>query len=180
MFLPVAINDGLFGEYMQLNLKHVTTLILVSLVSLTSLVSIASQDFPQGPDSTLTPGALCDNADAYRYPEKIKYCNRNVNSTTKKAVFEAYDQIGYRTRSLRRGAFKIDHYIPLCMGGANESKNLWPQHESVYNITDPLEPLLCEKMAEGKIRQKDAVMLIMQGKANLDQIPAIIAKVQAL
>lgn len=158
-------------------MKQLIALILISFVSLSAF---AQDSFPKGPDANLTPGALCSNPDAHRYPEQINYCNRSVDTDQKNAIFAAYDQLGYRTRSMNRGAFKIDHYIPLCMGGANDSKNLWPQHQSVYTITDPLEPALCGKMAEGKLLQKDAVRLIMQGKANLDQVPAIIAKVQAL
>ncbi|HWU44096.1 MAG TPA: hypothetical protein VN132_11680 [Bdellovibrio sp.] len=155
-------------------------LLTTILVSLCTLNVYANDNFPQGPDANLTPGALCDHPDAHRYPEGIAYCNRNVDTDTKKSIFVEYDQIGYNTRSMDRGQFKIDHLIPLCMGGGNDIKNLWPQHESVYAITDPLEPLLCEKMAEGKILQKDAVNIILQGKTHLDQIPAIIAKVQAL
>ena len=136
--------------------------------------------FPKGPDASLTPGTLCTSPDSYRYPEHIPYCSRNVDTDTKKGRFIAYDQIGYRTMSMPRGDFKIDHYIPLCMGGGNDAANLWPQHKSVYAITDPLEPALCEKMAEGKLKQADAVALIKQGKANLDQVPAIIARVNAL
>ncbi len=158
-------------------MKQLFALILMSLVSVTSF---AQDNFPKGPDASLTPGVLCSSPDSHRYPEQIAYCSRNVNTDQKNAVFQAYDQIGYRTRSMPRGDFKIDHYIPLCMGGANDSKNLWPQHKSVYAITDPLEPALCGKMSEGKLLQKDAVELIKFGKANLDQVPAILAKVQAM
>jgi hypothetical protein len=165
---------------MNQNLKRITSLILVSLISFSVFLAQANDAFPKGPDATLTPGVLCSTPDALRYPEQIKYCNRNVSTDLKKDIFVAYDQLGFRTRSMKRMSFKIDHYIPLCMGGANDFKNLWPQHESVYKITDPLEPLLCQKMSEGKILQKTAVELIIQGKANLDQVPAIIAKVQSL
>jgi hypothetical protein len=79
-----------------------------------------------------------------------------------------------------RGKFKIDHYIPLCMGGSNERANLWPQHESVYTITDPLEQALCAKMSEGKLLQSAAIDLIRQAKNHLDQAPDILARVQAM
>ncbi|MDG0816543.1 hypothetical protein [Bdellovibrio svalbardensis] len=158
-------------------MKQLIALVLITLVSLSSH---AGGNFPQGPDATLTPGALCDRPSSHRYPEGINYCERNVDSSTKKDIFVQYDQIGYRTRSMNRMDFKIDHYIPLCMGGANAEENLWPQHKSIYAITDPLEPLLCNKMAEGKLLQKDAIRLIKQGKAHLDQIPAIMQQVEAL
>ncbi|KHD87341.1 MAG: hypothetical protein OM95_15095 [Bdellovibrio sp. ArHS] len=153
---------------------------LLAVVVLLSTVSHADGNFPKGPDASLTPGALCSRADSYRYPEKIKYCERDVSSSEKAAIFQKYDQLGYRTRSMKRQAFKIDHYIPLCAGGANSERNLWPQHESIYRITDQLEALVCEKMAEGRLKQKEAVALIMQAKNNLDEVPEIEAQVRAL
>lgn len=177
---------------MKHSFKRFSALVLVILVSFNSLVSFADTatesdeaslvegSFPKGPDATLTPGALCNTPDAHRYPEQIAYCNRNVSTDEKAKIFEAYDQLGYRTRSIRRGSFKIDHYIPLCMGGANDMKNLWPQHESVYKITDPLEPILCDKMAEGVLKQAEAVKLLMEAKANLDKVDEIIDRVQSM
>lgn len=145
-----------------------------------SVLSQAFEAYPKGPDENLTPGVLCEHADELRYPEKIKYCERNVSSQEKGQIFVSYDQLGYRTRSLKRQDFKIDHYIPLCAGGSNDERNLWPQHESVYTITDPLEALVCEKMSAGRLRQKDAVALIKEAKNNLSMAPAIIAKIQRL
>lgn len=158
-------------------MKHLIALVLVTLVSLSAH---AVDSFPKGPDANLTPGALCTRPTAHRYPEGINYCERNVDSSTKKDIFIQYDQIGFRTRSMNRMDFKIDHYIPLCMGGANDETNLWPQHKSIYAITDPLEPVLCDKMAQGKLLQKDAVRMIKFGKANLDQVPALLKQALAL
>ncbi len=138
-------------------------------------------DFPQMPDAQLTPGDVCNRPTSYRYPEHIPYCERNVDSQTKNSIIHAYDvNRGYRIESMPRGQFKIDHFIPLCMGGSNDRDNLWPQHKTVYQITDPMEPLLCQKMAEGKLSQADAIEMIKQGKTHLDQVPDIIAKANAL
>lgn len=136
-------------------------------VLLVSSLSFAMERFPQSPDPNLTPGALCNDPDQYRYPEKIKYCERRVSSSTKGEVFRRYDQIGYRTREMKRQNFKVDHFIPLCMGGSNEVKNLWPQHQSVYRITDHLEAELCELMAEGKLLQREAIALLTKVKMDL-------------
>ncbi|MGZ3769054.1 MAG: hypothetical protein ACXVCP_00130 [Bdellovibrio sp.] len=157
--------------------KRAALLIAISFVSITSF---ADGNFPTAPDATLTPGALCTTPNSQRYPEQINYCDRNVSTETKMEIFNQYDQIGFRTRSMKRQAFKIDHYIPLCAGGSNDIKNLWPQHESVYTITDKLEALICEKMAEGVLKQKDAVRIIIQAKHNLDQVPQIEEQVRSL
>ncbi|MGZ3743061.1 MAG: hypothetical protein ACXWRE_11565 [Pseudobdellovibrionaceae bacterium] len=153
--------------------------IVLSFFSITTTFA-SSGDFPKGPDEVLTPGAACDHADSYRYPERIAYCNRNVSTDLKKEIFVNYDQLGYRTMQMQRADFKIDHYIPLCMGGGNDIKNLWPQHKSVYAVTDPLEPLLCDKMAEGKLTQKKAIEYITYGKNHLEEIPRIINEVNDL
>lgn len=153
---------------------------LFGLLFVLSLTSFAADSFPKSPEESLTPGVLCNNPDAYRYPEKIKYCNRDVTPGEKAQIFNKYDQLGYRTRSMKRQAFKIDHYIPLCAGGDNHEENLWPQHESVYKITDPLEALVCEKMAAGRLKQREAIKLVMEAKNNLDMAPVIIEQVRAL
>lgn len=157
--------------------KRATSLVAVLFFS---VVSFANENFPTAPDATLTPGVLCNKPDSFRYPEQIKYCERNVSTSTKAAIFEKYDKLGYTTRSMSRRAFKIDHYIPLCAGGSNEVRNLWPQHQTVYEITDQLEALICEKMADGVLRQRDAVDLIIEAKNNLDQVPDIEDQVRGL
>lgn len=137
--------------------------------------------FPTGPAQKLTPGQLCANPNSHRYPEKIAYCNRDVSPDLKRKIIENYDQdFGYTIESMPRKDFKIDHYIPLCMGGSNDISNLWPQHVSVYTQTDELEEVLCEKMDQGHLLQKDAVRLIKAAKNNLKQVPNILLYAHSL
>lgn len=158
-------------------IRTFAVLVVVLLVSSTTL----AQRFPTQPDTRLTPGHLCQVADAIRYPEKIKYCERNVSTEQKQRIIDTYDAaFGYGIKHQNRQSFKIDHYIPLCMGGSNERSNLWPQHESIYRHTDPLEGLLCEKMKYGKMKQSDAVNLIRKAKNNLSLIPGIIQNISHL
>jgi hypothetical protein len=136
----------------------------------TSFTFAGRSEFPKGPEATLTPGSLCDRPTEYRYPERIAYCKRDVSSEQKQNIFQDYRNIGYNLDPRSRSSYKIDHYIPLCAGGSNHDDNLWPQHLSVYNITDPLEALGCEKLKEGKITQKDLIALIKKVKNDLAQI----------
>lgn len=132
--------------------------------------------YPIKPDPSLTPGQLCQYATRLRYPERIKYCERDVNTETKWQVIRLYvSKFSYNINPRNRMDFKIDHYIPLCMGGSNDVSNLWPQHEKVYAQTDPMEPLLCEKMSMGKLKQAQAIELIKRGKNDLSQIKDILA-----
>ena len=129
----------------------------------------------------MTPGSTCTRPNAQRYAERINYCNRNVSSSLKARVFENYSRLGFELLDrFDRAEFKIDHYIPLCMGGSNEEDNLWPQHRHVYEVTDPLEQVACEKMAQGKLLQRDAIHLIRQGKADLGAVDKIFRQIQSL
>ena len=126
---------------------------------------IQSDLYPAHPHPELTPGELCQTASEYRYPEKIKYCERDVASETKRQIIRIYDsKLGYAISSLPREEFKIDHFIPLCMGGSNSTKNLWPQHVSVYEQTDHYEAEICESLRDGHISQAKAVETIRQIK----------------
>jgi hypothetical protein len=139
------------------------------------------RDFPIKPDSQRTPGKLCDQPTSHRYPEGIAYCDRNVSTDVKVEVIRVYNQeLGFNIQADTRADYKIDHYIPLCMGGANSPENLWPQNRWVFQQSDPLEPLLCQKMAEGRLKQKDAIDLIMKGKNDLSQVAAIIRYANSL
>lgn len=141
---------------------------LVAICLIASSNAFAGQAFPTSPDPVLTPGELCSSPDSYRYPEHIKYCERDVDGSEKNDIIRMYDrERGFRVGQMARKKFKIDHYIPLCMGGANSRDNLWPQHESVYKITDDLEALACEKMAEGSLKQAAAIDLIKAVKNDL-------------
>ncbi len=168
-------------DYLGVNLRNFLSSLFVVLFF--ASVSFAGQDarYPQGPNESMTPGSVCKHPTKYRYPEKIAYCERDVHSILKREVISNYDRkFGYRIESMDRQAFKIDHYIPLCMGGSNQQNNLWPQHKSVYEITDPLEQVLCEKMAFGVLRQAQAIDLIKQAKNDLDKAPEIFDYAQGL
>lgn len=161
-------------------MKNLLKLSLISLL-LVNVAFAGANRFPKNPDLHQTPGKLCTTPTEHRYPEQIAYCERDVDTYTKNSIIAKYDTLfGYEIRSMKRLDFKIDHLIPLCAGGANAEENLWPQHKSVYAITDPIEPLLCEKMAQGKLKQADAVKLILRAKLNLEEAPAVLKEISRL
>ncbi|MDD4972984.1 MAG: HNH endonuclease signature motif containing protein [Bacteriovorax sp.] len=157
------------------------SLVLVYLMMVTTSVFAFGPDFPVGPNPQLTPGKLCDTPTTYRYPEHIAYCDRDVTYDTKEILIQKYDeQLGYHIQTLNRADFKIDHFIPLCAGGSNDVTNLWPQHKSIYEITDPVEPLICAKMATGKLKQADAVKLVVRAKTYLNQVASVMRTLNTL
>jgi len=133
--------------------------------------------YPMGPHDELTPGSFCSSPASYRYSERIAWCRRDVSSDVKRTVMVTYDNhLGYQVTRMNRQDFKIDHYIPLCMGGSNKTDNLWPQHKSVYAATDPIEQRLCELVASGEMRQAQAVGLVRQAKGDLDEARRLTAR----
>lgn len=190
MFLPGPVKACLFGVSMS-SFRHLILGLLIVTMSPWSVFAdpnggtldsrMENDQYPIHPHEEMTPGALCNNPDSYRYPEHISYCNRSVETQLKREIIVKYDQsFGYRIASSNRADFKIDHLIPLCMGGANHIDNLWPQHKAVYAITDPLEPTFCNKMKEDKLHQKEAVELIIYAKHHLDEVADILKRVEAL
>lgn len=158
---------------------HIWTSLLVVLFTVNSYGFLRT--YPTGPDDNKTPGSLCENPSEYKYPEDIPYCDRNVSKNKKKRVIAIYEkQLGFNIYKYDRRNFKIDHLIPLCIGGSNQIDNLWPQHRTVYKITDPLEQVLCVKVQRGLILQVDAVDLILDAKHHLDKTPEIIELVESL
>ncbi len=166
---------------MKASVKHVLAALVLSFSFIQFSQAGQQGSYPLMPDPTLTPGQLCQFATRIRYPERIKYCERDVDPETKWHVIKVYvSKFGYNINSGNRMSFKIDHYIPLCMGGSNDISNLWPQHERVYQQTDPMEPLLCEKMSMGRLKQAEAIALIKKGKSDFSQIKGILAYVSRL
>lgn len=152
--------------------------ILLATLSLNNFASPMS--YPKAPDPRLTPGSFCDTPDRYRHPEQIPYCERNVNTFLKETIFIAYrKELGY-SLSGDRGNYKVDHYIPLCMGGSNKPDNLWPQHMTISVITDPIESAGCEMLGKGRITQKDLIELVIKAKNNLKEAPRIFNYLKSL
>jgi hypothetical protein len=77
------------------------------------------------PDPACTPGAVMNITVAV-------VCNtstsgrRKVTSATKDKAYAAYGV----SRSQPSGAYEVDHFIPLELGGSNDIANLWPQPAS--------------------------------------------------
>lgn len=157
-------------------------LLIIALMTMTSLAWGAryKSEFPMGPDLSITPGRLCESPDSYRYPERIAYCNREVDYEAKEVVFRLYRDQGYRLKIVDRADYKIDHLIPLCAGGSNREENLWPQHKTLFQLTDPMESLGCDKLRQGKITQRDLVDVIIKVKKDVNQVQAAIQFLRSL
>lgn len=161
-------------------MKAIRSCLLVLVIAFGQF-AVSSDQFPTGPNPTTTPGDVCVDSGVKRYPEQIDYCERNVSSDLKKELIKSYDEkFGYQIEQMNRQDFKIDHFIPLSIGGSNSEKNLWPQHKSVYTVTDPLELVLSQKISAGRIKQAEAIRVIKEGKLNLGRVPDLMQYVNSL
>jgi hypothetical protein len=154
-------------------------IILASLFLISSSFAFDGS-YPTAPDLRLTPGSLCQSGTITRYPERIKYCKRDVSQGDKRDVFDTYrEALGYSLPG-QRADYKIDHFIPLCAGGSNQKNNLWPQHRTVYEVTDPMEGLGCEKLSLGKISQKALIQKLKAAKYDHSLVQGTIQFLNAL
>lgn len=113
--------------------------IAVALVLLLCVSTLAQADMP---NASLTPGAVAETDSrivcAYGYASE----HRKVPYAERDAVYREYGiPRGTRYASPRRG-YRIDHLVPLELGGANTMRNLWPQRYADSKVKDRVEDAL--------------------------------------
>jgi hypothetical protein len=54
------------------------------------------------------------------------------------------------------GTFELDHLVPLELGGASDTRNLWAEPGTVPNEKDPVEGRLHRAVCAGVITLADA------------------------
>ncbi len=115
--------------------------------------------FAAHPDPRITPGALCTaddpNFDGYVYKENIPHCNRNFGEAKKAAVAKVYG-----VPQNQWSGYEFDHLIPLCAGGSNDVRNVWPEPLDHAKLKDAVEEHVCSGMRAGLMTQAQAVNTI--------------------
>ena len=102
------------------------------------------------PNPKLTPGDIIQSA------TKDEICQsgysktvRNVTIEVKQLVYSEYG-LSYPQPS---GAYEVDHFISLELGGSNDIKNLWPESANPkpgFHEKDAVENYLHERLCSGK------------------------------
>lgn len=108
------------------------------------------------PNDKLTPGYVEDYDPRLICEADYAKESRHVSKALKERVYERY---GVDKKSCRQDC-KIDHLIPLAIGGSNDIRNLWP-HEygaewSVYEKTRlevRLRKAVCKEGVDAKVAQ---------------------------
>ena len=102
------------------------------------------------PDHACTPGAVfADAAMADTCVVGYTATVRNVSAKTKKQVFEEYGM----TYPQPAGAYEVDHFIPLALGGSNDIANLFPEAALPvpgFHEKDIVEVFLQEEVCSGR------------------------------
>ena len=70
--------------------------------------------------------------------------------------------------------------IPLSIGGANTKENLWPQHKSVYQYSDPIESHVANLIAQAKIKQAESIRVVKECKLNLGRCEELQSYLESL
>jgi competence protein ComEC len=115
------------------------------------------------PDHACTPGAIF--ADATIEDVCVKGYTatvRNVSTKTKKQVFEEYG-ITYPQPA---GAYEVDHFIPLALGGANDIANLFP--EAALPVPGFHEKDIVEVFLQGEVCSGRATLSAAQRQISTD------------
>ena len=126
----------------------------------TQTVSLAPSSTKAGPaylypNPSLTPGAeLTTDASAICTPGYSSSV-RNVSSATKKQVYAEYG-VSYPQAA---GAYEVDHFIPLEIGGSNDIKNLWLEPATPtpgFHQKDQFENFEHRQVCDGAISAAEA------------------------
>ena len=117
-------------------------------------LSVHANDLP---DAKLTPGLVCTETDrdfrGFEYAERIARCKRNFRQSEKTQVARNYGDIPEDDWS----NYEFDHLIPLCAGGSNNLKNVWPQPLEQAKEKDVLENEVCVGLRNGTMSQLVAI-----------------------
>lgn len=107
------------------------------------------------PNPTLTPGSVLSTDAATICASGYASSVRNVSTATKKKVYAEYG-LTYPQAS---GAYEVDHFIPLEIGGSNDITNLWPEPAAPapgFHQKDQFEDFEHDQICSGKISVQEA------------------------
>lgn len=103
------------------------------------------------PDLACTPGAIFTNATVEQICVKgYTKTVRNVSTKLRKQVFAEYG-ISYPQP---RGAYEVDHFIPLALAGSNDIANLFPEAAEPapgFHEKDVVEVYLQREVCSGRV-----------------------------
>jgi hypothetical protein len=107
------------------------------------------------PNPSLTPGAVLTTDASTICTPGYASSVRNVSIATKKQVYAEYGASYPRPA----GAYEVDHFIPLEIGGSNDIKNLWLEPATPtpgFHQKDQFENFEHDQVCDGTISAAEA------------------------
>jgi hypothetical protein len=133
--------------------------VFLAICLLSIFAAAADPTWPSRPDPALTPGkvATTDLREVCAIDGDMSYSRRHRTTTAalKSWVFREYG-IEPPNEPAARGEWEIDHLVPLCLGGADEAANLWPQNKATSRKKDRLEAQACREVCAGRLSLSEA------------------------
>ena len=121
------------------------------------LILFSSAALATKPDPNKTPGFLCSESDpnfmGYFYSSHVARCKRNVSAQEKDQVAAEYGAIPQADWP----KYEFDHLLPLCAGGSDDIRNLWPQPIDEAHQKDVIENKVCLELQAGTTDQAGAL-----------------------
>jgi hypothetical protein len=113
------------------------------------------------PDYSLTPGDIMTTDTNTICTKGYTTTVRDVSESLRRRVFQEYG-ISYPPQS---GAYELDHFIPLELGGSNDITNLFPEPAEPkpgFHEKDLVENYLHKQVCDGHMTIQDAQTAIRQ------------------
>ena len=132
------------------------TVIWAAAALLAALAAPAFTDTTIVPDPTLTPGAVrtTDVGDICSHgTRELRHWSRDRDDGI---------MLEYGLEPGPHPQFEVDHLIPLCLGGADDDRNLWPEPrrsiEPIWSAErkDELEARMCSLVCSGELDVREA------------------------
>lgn len=110
------------------------------------------------PNSVMTPGEVITT-------DLSIICQRGYSKSVRKTTRDMKNKV-YNLYGIKKHKhYKIDHLVPLCIGGADSIKNIWPSNFDVEkhnaNAKDRLELKILHMVCERKMDIRKGQMLFM-------------------
>jgi hypothetical protein len=106
-----------------------------------------TRPFTSLPNPKLTPGEIADISPVCGPTDGLRHWSRERDND----VLRSYGIVAGP-----HPGYEIDHLVPLCLGGADTIKNLWPQLRKEAQAKDKLEAELCRMACKGEIDTAEA------------------------
>jgi len=107
------------------------------------------------PDPTCTPGSV-DTQNLQVICHTHTTSRRHVSRADRLTIFQEYG-----IAPADRWKYKIDHLVPLEIGGSNAHSNLWPQLTESARVKDQYESLAHRRICQGTLTPQEAQRAFM-------------------